>query len=184
MSSIIIATLPRESARLRFRLLRLADLPEFHRYRSDAKVARLQGWSPMSLAEAESFILDNSALCSLNKGAWFQLAVARKEDDLLVGDVGLWLGKDSTEAEFGLTISPKFQGQGLGSETVRSVIELLFEDHAVRYVRASVDARNTRCLGALNSAQMTLIKSHEVVYKGEVCLERVFRKERSVPNRK
>ena len=178
MSSGVVATLPYESARLRFRLLRPDDLPAFYSYRANPDVARLQGWSLMSREEAEVFIQEQASVRTLDPGCWAQFAIASKDEDALIGDIGICLSAGASEAEFGLTISPQFQGRGLGTEAVRGIVAFLFQDRAIRSVVASTDDRNAPCLGALKSAGMRMFGSNEATYKGELCLEHLFRIER------
>lgn len=132
----------------------------------------------MSEAEAAEFIDEHGSLDDLRLGAWSQLAIAAMIDDSLVGDIGLWLSQDASEAEFGLTLAPACQGQGLGTEAVRGIIDFLFERDTVRTINASADDRNIPCLRALASAGMNKVASNEAEYKGEECLEHVFRIER------
>jgi len=129
----------------------------------------------MTQAEAEAIIERYESLDSLEPETWSQLAVAAVSDDSLIGDVGLRLSSDAREAEFGLTISPQQQGQGLGTETVRGIIDFLFRIETVGSVVAATDVRNTPCLRALASAGMQKVASNVAKYKGEVCQEHRFR---------
>jgi len=170
-----LPSLPFQPSRIRLRLLRRQDLHAFLLYRNDADVARFQGWSPMSQAEAKAFIEQYDSLDSLTPGTWSQLAIAAVSDDTLIGDVGLWLSPGASEAEFGLTIAPEYQGQGLGTETVRGIIDFLFQIETIGSIVASTDVRNTPCLRALAAAGMQKVGSNVAEYKGELCHEHRFR---------
>lgn len=179
MPKPMIPHLPYDLARLRLRQLAADDLPRFHGYRSKAEVARFQGWAPMTLAEARQFLEEHERVDSLTPGAWSQLAIADKANDELVGDVGLWLSGDSSEAEFGLTLTPEIQGRGLGTEAIRGIIDFLMLATPVAVVIAASDVRNAPCLGALRSAGMEHVATREQEYIGELCTEHVFRCRRS-----
>lgn len=171
--------LPFELPRLRFRPFRADDLRSFHGYRSKAEVARFQGWAPMTLAEARRFMEKQMRVDRLTPGAWSQLAIADRGSDTLVGDVGLWLSSDSSEAEFGLTLSPEIQGRGFGTEAIRGIIDFLTLATPAKIVTAASDVRNAPCLGALRSAGMEHVATREQEYKGETCTEQVFRRRRA-----
>lgn len=183
-ASVVLATntdrvrmfeqLPWTVGRLRLRTLREDDLPAFHAYRSDPAVARFQGWSPMTLAEAAAFLRAQLALRNLAPGSWVQLGIASLASDSLVGDAGVWLSGDGTRAEFGLSIAPAVQGRGHGTEAVQGLIALLFASTAVLRIEASADLRNLPCLGALGRAGMVRVATREAEYKGERCTEQVF----------
>ena len=175
----MIPHLPFDLPRLRFRQFAADDLPNFHAYRSRADIARFQGWAPMTIAGARRFLEEHGRVDRLTPGAWTQLAIADKGGDELVGDVGLWLSGDSSEAEFGLTLTPEVQGQGLGTEAIRGIIDFLMLATPVRVVIAASDVRNAPCLGALRSAGMERAAIREQEYKGELCTEHVFRCRRS-----
>ena len=175
----MIPHLPFDLPRLRFRVFAANDLPHFHAYRSRAEVARFQGWAPMTRAEARRFIEEQTNLDRLTPGAWSQLAIADKNSNELVGDVGLWLSSDSSEAEFGLTLTPEVQGRGFGTEAIGGIIDFLMLATPATIVTAASDARNAPCLGALRSAGMGQVATREQEYKGELCTEHVFRCRRS-----
>ncbi|MGY0558166.1 MULTISPECIES: GNAT family N-acetyltransferase [unclassified Lysobacter] len=166
--------LPYNLQRLRLRSLRQDDLSAFHAYRCDAEVARLQGWSPMTAADASGFLESQVQHACLVPGAWHQLGIASVENDLLIGDAGIWLSPDCAQAEFGLSITPAAQGNGYGTECARGLIGLLFSATPVAEIVASTDARNAACLTILARSGMRQIDTRQVDYKGEICTEQVF----------
>jgi RimJ/RimL family protein N-acetyltransferase len=170
----MLERLPYHLQRLRLRSLRQDDLSAFHAYRSDADVARFQGWSPMTVAEASAFLEAQTHNACLVPGTWHQLGIASLEGDLLLGDAGMWLSPDSTQAEFGLSIAPAEQGNGYGAESVRGLIELIFLATPVAEIVASSDVRNAPCLAALARSGMRHIDTRRAEYKGEMCTEHVF----------
>ncbi|MCL1074974.1 GNAT family N-acetyltransferase [Shewanella dokdonensis] len=166
--------LPWRLTRLQLRPFHTEDLAHFYHYRSDPRVARLQGWQPYSLAQCETFIAEQRALTFPKADSWQQLAVARLDDDQLLGDVGIWLADDLSQAEFGVSITYNAQGQGYGGEVVNGVIALLFATTPVQRIIACTDKRNSACIHALSRAGMTLELSREAQYKGEICEELQF----------
>lgn len=175
----MIAHLPHRTERLILRRLRLADIDAFHAYRSRADVAALQGWSPMSKAEALAFLRREDSAAALAPDGWRQIGIATAHDDALVGDIGVHLARDLRSAEFGLSIHPDQQNLGLGSEATRALIALLFAHTPVRRVEAATDTRNTACIRLLAKSGMRQATVRTADYKGERCTELVFIRERS-----
>lgn len=129
----------------------------------------------MTYGEAKRFLEEHARVAGLEPGAWTQLAIADRGSNELVGDLGIWLSTDSSEAEFGLSLAPGSQGRGLGSEAIAGVIEFLERCTPVTVVTAASDVRNTPCLGALASAGLDRVATREREYKGESCTEFVYR---------
>lgn len=162
---------------LRLRALREDDLPRFLAYRSDADVARFQGWAPMDEAAARAFVREAASERLHAPGAWRQFAIAGRdgdEDDALLGDLGLWRSEDGREAELGITISPAMQGQGIGATVVRGTCGLLIARCGIVRVHAAADTRNTPCLRMLARAGMRDVGRRRSEWKSEWCEEVLF----------
>lgn len=166
--------LPCELDRIRLRRLRGADLGDFLAYRRDPEVARYQGWAPMADSEAVGFLEAHGNHASLTPGAWHQIAIAQRESDLLMGDAGVWLSPDYSQAEVGISIGKAAQGTGHGSEVLNGLIELLFSTTPVVEIVGHVDTRNAACLSMLARSCMSRADTRQVEYKGEVCSEHRF----------
>lgn len=160
--------------RLQLRALRASDLEAFLVYRNDPAVARYQGWAPMTVVQAAAFIDAHATASGLAPGAWRQWAIAEMQSDRLVGDLGVWLAPDGSEAEFGITITPAAQRLGYASEAVHGLLDLLFARPEIREVRATTDIRNRACLTVLERAGMPRVGSRFAEYKSECCTEVVF----------
>jgi RimJ/RimL family protein N-acetyltransferase len=170
--------LPRNAGHVVLRRLGIGDLTAFQAYRRDAQVGLYQGWSPMSQAEALAFIGEMAAAKLFEPGVWAQLAIARAEDNALVGDLGLCVAENLEHAEVGFTVCPAAQGQGYGSAAVAEAIRLLFEQTAVQRVIGITDARNTPSVRLLERVGMRRVESRETVFKGEPCTEWVYARRR------
>jgi aminoglycoside 6'-N-acetyltransferase len=108
-------------------------------------------------------------------GVWFQVAVADKATDALVGDIGICVGaNDPAAAEIGFTMAPAAQRRGLGTDAVRCAIALLFESGVVASVEGISDARNTPSIGLLERMGMSVARIQVVEFKGEQCTEIVY----------
>jgi RimJ/RimL family protein N-acetyltransferase len=167
--------LPCATDRLLLRRFRQSDLARFQSYRRDPEVSRYQGWSAMDDASAAAF-LDAMAMVRIGiPGEWFQIAVADRASDILVGDIGLCLRDDGTRtAEIGFTIAPAAQEKGLGTEAVSGMLSRLFDSGTVELVEGITDARNAPSIRLLERVRMRLVRTQAATCKGETCTEHVY----------
>ncbi len=166
--------LPSRAGRIELRRLDVSDLVEFQAYRRDPEVARYQSWEAMTDEEARFFLADVAGCELLRPGHWSQIAVARAESGALIGDIGLFVSADGTEAEIGVSLGRDSQGQGLASEAVLAAIRMLFACTAVERVVGITDIRNRPSISLLNRVGMHKQGEQESVVKGEACRESVY----------
>lgn len=124
------------------RLEDLDDLVEFH---SDPEVTAFIPWPvrdrAATLTALEAKLGQDRAE---REGDWIVLAIEHRESGRVIGEVLLKRGPEgSGVAEVGYVVARRFQGQGLGSEVVRAVLEIAVGRFGVRLVEAVVDERNT-----------------------------------------
>lgn len=174
LEALVFDPLPRIGRRVVLRRLCRADLSAFQAYRSNEAVGRYQGWSVQTDAQALAFIEEMSNAVLFPSGSWVQLAVAEPEANGLIGDIGVCVAADGASAELGFTISPWFQGQGLGTEALREAIGLVFERSLAVQAICVTDARNTPSIRLLERAKMQRTATAEVVFRGEPCIEHTY----------
>ncbi len=163
------------AGRVQLRQLRPSDLPVFAAYRADPAVCRFQGFYPFSQAQAADFIAEHAvAAIPAAPGHWVQIAIARAADDELLGDCALHLhAHESRVAEIGITLAPRWQGQGLAQEALRELLRFCFETLALHRVVALVDPRNQPSVALMERAGLRR-EGHfrqNGWYKGEWCDE-------------
>jgi RimJ/RimL family protein N-acetyltransferase len=167
--------LPRNGPRIVLRRLRPADLTNFQAYRSDPEVARYQSWSPMSSSDAAAFLAEMSAAAFGTTGEWFQLGIAERSTDRLIGDIGVCIrDAEDKHAELGVTLAAESQGQGLGSEAVLQALAMLFESSDIARVVAITDTRNRATVRLLQRVGMKLTETLDSDACGEIRSEHVF----------
>jgi aminoglycoside 6'-N-acetyltransferase len=146
--------------RLEIRRFTLDDAGPFAAYRSDPAVARYQGWdAPYPLASARRFIEGLSESHPGTPGMWFQFAVTRRDDSVLVGDCAARpSAEDPRIVEIGFSLVTGYQGRGYATEAIRRLLDYLFEDEQgvrpVHRVTAGCDIRNTRSAALLERVGM------------------------------
>jgi RimJ/RimL family protein N-acetyltransferase len=139
-----------ETARCRLRPFRVTDLQAFAAYRSDPEVARYQSWSSYSHDEAVALYEDLAGKPFGLSGHWYQIAVADKANDHLLGDVALHF-LDAQSVEVGFTMSPGVQRQGYGREALLGLVNHVFSALGCERISAVTDVRNTASIRVLES---------------------------------
>lgn len=138
-----------EDHQVRLRRLAPRDLAAFQAYRQDPVVAEFQGWTDMTDAQSLRFLTDMQTAPLPKPGGWCQIGIAQTHDDQLIGDCGLHLNAQGTEAELGITLSRTRQGRGLGFAAVQLIVNWIFAQTDVAKVVAITDARNQRAQALL-----------------------------------
>lgn len=133
---------PLYTARLILRRFIQSDLTAFTTYRNQPDVARYQSWSSFSEKDALAFFTEQERLTFNTDGTWFQIAVERQQDAVLVGDVAVHFFDEGRQAELGVTFDTAYQGLGYAMEAMSRVIEFLFSDLHKHRIVATVDVCN------------------------------------------
>jgi len=130
-----------QTERLIIKPLDKSDAQILFEYRSDPLVSRFQSWKPDKIKDAELFIEKYSTSDLLKLGEWRQQGIYLKENNELIGDLGLHLF-DTRQVEIGFTIAPDHQKMGYGFEGINAVIENLFRVDNLHRVIATTDPMN------------------------------------------
>ncbi|WP_250338361.1 GNAT family N-acetyltransferase [Luteibacter flocculans] len=154
------------TARLRLNRLLPADATALYDYRSDANVARYQGWWPTDLAQAEAFIATQAAQVFGSPESWCQLAIRDRDSSELIGDIGIHFPGTTDDAiEFGVTLHPDRQGRGYAREALDRAIDLAFREWGYRRAVGSVDPRNAASMALLRSLGFRQEAHHVASYR-------------------
>ncbi|WP_372650976.1 GNAT family N-acetyltransferase [Draconibacterium sp.] len=133
--------------RLVLRPLTLNDKHALLAYRSDSEANKYQGWIPKTIDDVETFLGKLSAEFNV-PDTWFQLAVVEKQDNKLIGDIGIHF-IDEQQVEIGYTIAKQHQGLGFATEASKAVINYLFGELKKHRITASVDPENIASVALL-----------------------------------
>lgn len=133
-----------QTARLTLRNFIDADLETFLAYRNDPEVAKYQGWGvPYPREKGEVFLSSMKERKDLKQDGWIQYAVALKDTDELIGDLGCYVKKDDMrQARLGFTLAAKYWRKGYITEAALCLLRYLFEDMNVHRVAADCDVDN------------------------------------------
>ena len=144
---------PLQTERLLIRKLAAKDAQVFFQYRSIFEVYRFQSFKPKNMKDVDAFYSSLAGYPNI-RNTWFQLAVCLKDDNRLIGDIGMHFLDDDEHAEIGYTINPDFQGKGYGLEAVSAAIKYLFTALDKHRITASVDPENKKSIRLLEKAGM------------------------------
>lgn len=167
-------TLPLRNQSTLLRHFLAEDLALFHAYRTDAELARYQGWSVMSREAASQFVASMLGVSHFRAGDWLQLAIADPTSNALLGDIGIFIAETRDAAEIGITLARASQGQGHASRALQSAISLIFSCSPADHIRAIVDARNHASIQLMLRAGFAQESQYQTVFKGEPCTEIAF----------
>jgi RimJ/RimL family protein N-acetyltransferase len=166
---------PIVTARTRVRRLRVADLPAFQAVRHAPGTGRWQGWVPVDDDTARAFLEEMAAGSWWRPGAWCQFAIAGREDDRLLGDIGVRFPDDVADPlEIGFSLGPPSQGRGLAAESVRATLLALLAARVARGAVAVTDTRNAPSIRLLERLGFRLDHTEAAVARGEACEEHHF----------
>jgi len=127
--------------RLLLRPLTGRDANDLFAYRSLREVYQYQGFHPSTPDDIHTFLAGLSPRPDV-PDTWFQLGIRTREDNRLIGDLGIHFLSDSDQAEIGFTLAPSQQKKGYALEAARPVLCALFSEWNKHRVIASVDPRN------------------------------------------
>ncbi|CAD5373278.1 GNAT family N-acetyltransferase [Rubrivivax sp. A210] len=169
--------IPLELARLRLRALREGDLDRYQAYRGDPHVSGWQGWRELSRSQAQAFLVEMAAQPFCPPGRWCQIAVAERDGDALLGNIGLLLREEGDGAgavKIGITLARAAQGRGLATEALQAIADLVFARTSANRLEAVSDTRHVAALRLLERCGFVPVATLPALQDGEPCAVRHF----------
>jgi RimJ/RimL family protein N-acetyltransferase len=148
---------PVHTDRLLLRPLAASDAVAVHAYQSRADVCRYIPYEPRSLEEVTARLhrADVTRSTLDEPGQAIVLAVVRRDDEVLVGDVMLaWTSREHASGEIGYVLNPDYQGHGYATEAANTVLQLGFDGLGLHRIIARIDARNNASAAVLQRIGM------------------------------
>lgn len=131
-----------ETSRLIIKPISIEDKNAVFEYRSDAETNKYQGWIPKTIDDVVTFINKTAKQINLPE-TWFQLVIQEKETLKIIGDIGIhFFDKENKQVEIGCTLHKKFQHKGYATESLKRVIEYLFNELDKHRIITSIDPEN------------------------------------------
>jgi RimJ/RimL family protein N-acetyltransferase len=148
--------------RLRLRRSRPEDAAAISAYRSDPDVHRYQGWDRTDPRGIRMEIEEMAGRAPGEPGGWVQLSLERREDEELVGDVGLAPADGELGViKVGYTVAPAFQRRGYATEAVGALVDYVFDTLGAEIVRAYASAENEPSIRVAERVGMRLVERIE-----------------------
>lgn len=140
---------PLATERFLLRPLRAADAAELHRLVNDWEVAKTLARVPFPYPRdlADEWI--GSTTERIAQGEAYHLAIARREDDVLVGCVGLTLDAAARSAELGYWVGRRHWGQGIAPEAAGRLSRWALANLNIDRLTASALTDNARSAAVL-----------------------------------
>ncbi len=170
----MIDLLPRAAGGIVLRRLAATDLADFQSYRQDPELGRYQGWVATPDNDARDFLHHMNQATLLQPGTWCQIGIADANSLTLIGDIGLILAGDSSQAEIGFTLRRQSQGRGLATTAVKEAIALVFESTIAKKVVGIADTRNLSSIRLLERVGMHKVETRSAKSRGKPCTEFVY----------
>ena len=169
---------PIETERLALRRWHRGDIEALYEQQSDPEVARYLPRETRNREEAERALAARIASGGLAvDDDEISLAVERREDGRVIGDLTLWLRSvEWAQVEIGYVFSPAAAGQGFATEAARALLDVAFDALGAHRVYARADARNgasIRLLERLGMRCEARFRENQI-FKGAWCEEVVY----------
>ena len=135
--------------RLSLRAIRSEDLDALFSVFSDPLVMRYWSTPPLADRAAAQDLLDEiQEFC--RQGTFLKWAIARLDDDLLMGTTTLYnLDVSNGRAEIGYALGQAHWGKGYMNEALNTLLGYAFREMKLRRLEADVDPRNTASIRSL-----------------------------------
>ncbi|WP_430244233.1 GNAT family N-acetyltransferase [Neorhizobium sp. DAR64861/K0K2] len=134
-----------ETERLTLRPFIADDEMPFGAYHSRPEVYRYLYAAPSDGSALKQKFARALATTFQNDGDVYRLAVVRKTDAALIGEVLLKLeSKQARQGEVGYIFNPDFGGKGYATEAVKAIIGVGFNDIGFHRIFARLDSENLR----------------------------------------
>ena len=170
----MIDLLPRAAGGIVLRRLAATDLVDFQAYRQDPELGRYQGWVATPDHDARDFLNHMNQAALLQPGTWCQIGIADANSLALIGDIGLILASDASQAEIGFTLRRQSQGHGLATAAVKEAIALVFESTGAKKVVGIADTRNLASIRLLERVGMIKVETRSAKSRCKRCTELVY----------
>jgi RimJ/RimL family protein N-acetyltransferase len=164
--------------RLLLRPFRPSDLDDLYAMRSLPEVVRFLYGDVRSRAECEELLAERMAQTRIEgEGDGIGLAVERREDGRVIGDMSLWVrSAEHRQGEIGFVFHPGAQGRGYAREAATAVLNVAFGELGLHRVFGRTDGRNdasAALMRRLGMRQEAHLRENEI-FKGEWGDELVF----------
>lgn len=150
-----------QTERLSLRKTSTQDLEDILFLRSDQTVNKYIDRPPtQNLKDAEVFL--NKISKGLNEGKNINWTITLKGNDKMIGSICLWnFSEDEKIGEVGYDLKPKFHGQGIMTEALKTIMNFGFEKLKLEKIEAYTHHQN-------EGSKQLLAKNNFKVVEGKI----------------
>lgn len=150
-----------ETPRLLLRDLLPDDWTTMHLLGSDGEVTRYCQYIAMETQEqAREWVRETMVHNAAAPRFSYNLAIVRREDDAVLGWIGIGRADDQTlgELDFGYALRPAYWGQGYMNEALCALLSFCFWQLGAQSVYGECDARNPASARVMEKAGLHLVR--------------------------
>jgi RimJ/RimL family protein N-acetyltransferase len=134
-----------------------SDWPTVLAYQSDPRYLRYYHWTERNEKDVREFVQTQIASQYEQPRTKFQLAIALRENQQLIGNCGIRMkSADAHEADIGYELDPKYWGHGYATEAASAMVRFGFEELKVHRIWAWCIAENAASAHVLEKLGMRL----------------------------
>ena len=135
-----------QTKRLCLRNLRQADLDTMFDYRNDTRCNLYQRYEDTSKEYLQKFIQDyvNSTFLSREEEQHYAIVCAKNSE--MIGDISVFYSESDNCFTLGITIAPKFQGQGYAYEILNELVKKIQNDYPSTDIVALIEKDNSKSI--------------------------------------
>ena len=131
-----------ETERLLLKQLQKSDWKAISFLRSDKNVNKFVD-RPSAETREKALEFITKINTGIENGDLFYWKITKKDQNDMIGSICLWnFSKDKKVAEIGYDLSPKYQGQGIMNESLKSVIDFGFRKLSLDLIEAFTHRQN------------------------------------------
>ena|SRR6218665_2639136 len=112
--------------RLKLRRMQLSDLPSLLKYVNNPKISDQIFNIPYPYGEEDAVFRMNFVLQGFKNRERYVFAITCKDQDELIGEIGLHLDKGNNHAQFGYWLGEPFWSKGLATEALAAILKFGF----------------------------------------------------------
>jgi RimJ/RimL family protein N-acetyltransferase len=116
------------TSRLKLRKIKLSDLSSLVKYCNNKKISDQIINIPYPYGEEDAIFRMNFVLQGFKNKERFVFAISFKDNEELIGEIGLHLDKTNNAAQFGYWIAEPFWGKGIATEATAAILKFGFEE--------------------------------------------------------
>ncbi len=133
--------------RLRLRRMQVGDIPSLIKYANNKKISDQIINIPFPYNEEDAIYRFNFILQGFKHDERFVFAITIKDENELIGEIGLHRDEGTNNAQFGYWIAEPFWGKGIATEATAALLKFGFEQlnldkiYATHYTENTVSGR-------------------------------------------